>query len=130
MTGGVILKMTYGIDMQEGEDPFVNLIEKANSNFNVATIPGAYLVDSFPLLRRLPEWLPGMGFMKTARAWAQETLDVVEVPYAFTKKQMVRFVLWTAHLLMFCYAGIWICSTFIHLRSCGGRRAYIYRATL
>lgn len=83
--------MTYGINVQEGEDPFINLIENANQNFNAATIPGAFLVDFFPSLKLLPEWLPGMGFMDTARTWAKMTAEMVEVPYAFTKQSMVKY---------------------------------------
>jgi hypothetical protein len=90
LAGGIILSLTYGIEVQDGEDPFVNLIEGANTNFNAATVPGAYLVDFFPSLRHLPEWLPGMGFIATARKWAKDTAAMVEVPYAFTKKQMAR----------------------------------------
>lgn len=88
LAGGIILSITYGIEVQDGEDPFVNLIESTNANFNAATVPGAFLVDSFPSLRRLPEWLPGMGFMRTARKWAKDTAAMVEVPYALTKKHM------------------------------------------
>lgn len=84
------MQLTYGIDVrEEGNDPFVDLIEKANSNFNASTIPGAFPVDFFPVLRSLPEWLPGMGFMETARTWLQDTLAMVEVPYNYTKEQMV-----------------------------------------
>jgi hypothetical protein len=84
--------LTYGIEVQEDSDPFVDLIEDANHNFNAATVPGAFLVDFFPSLRNLPEWLPGMGFMETARVWAKATANMVEVPYAFTKKNMVPFL--------------------------------------
>ncbi|GLB41345.1 putative cytochrome P450 family protein [Lyophyllum shimeji] len=88
LAGGVIMKLTYGYTVEEGEDPYVNLIEGANSNFNAATVPGAFLVDSFPSLRQLPEWLPGMGFMETARRWLKDTMDMVDVPFAFTKKEI------------------------------------------
>jgi hypothetical protein len=40
LTGAIILRITYGIEVQEEEDPFVTLIEDANDNFNVATTPG------------------------------------------------------------------------------------------
>ncbi|PFH46689.1 hypothetical protein AMATHDRAFT_69284 [Amanita thiersii Skay4041] len=88
LTGGIILQLTYGIEVQENKDPFVELIENANANFNAATIPGAFVVDFFPSLRDLPEWLPGMGFMETARKWLKDTVDMVEIPYAYTKQQM------------------------------------------
>ena len=81
--------MTYGYQVQDGEDPFVNLIERANRNFNAATVPGAFPVDFFPILKRLPEWLPGSGFLQTARLWAKDAAAMVDVPYNFTKQEMV-----------------------------------------
>ncbi|KAF8154968.1 OrdA protein [Crassisporium funariophilum] len=86
--GGVILGLTYGYKVQDGEDPFINLIEHANENFNAATVPGAFPVDFFPSLKRLPEWLPGAGFLKTAREWAKDTAAMVNVPYNFTKQEI------------------------------------------
>jgi len=90
MAGGIILGATYGYKVQEEGDPLVALIEKANDNFSAATTPGAFLVDFFPSLLKLPEWLPGAGFKKTARLWKKETVAMTEVPYEFTLKQMVR----------------------------------------
>lgn len=91
LAGGIILRLTYGYQVQDGEDPFVNLIEHANDNFNAATVPGAFPVDFFPSLKLLPEWCPGASFLKTAKSWAADTQKMVEVPYAYTKQQMVRF---------------------------------------
>ncbi|KAF8814867.1 cytochrome P450 [Phlegmacium glaucopus] len=88
LAGGIILKLTYGYQVQDGEDPFINLIEKANTNFNAATVPGAYIVDFFPIIKNLPEWLPGSGFLQTARLWAKDTTAMVDVPYNYTKQEM------------------------------------------
>ncbi|KAK0192108.1 cytochrome P450 [Armillaria mellea] len=87
-SGSIILKVTYGIDVQEENDPFVELIESSNTNFGIATIPGAFLVDSFPALRHLPENWPGAGFKRLAKKWAKVFDNVVEVPFAFTEGQM------------------------------------------
>ncbi|KAJ7626977.1 cytochrome P450 [Roridomyces roridus] len=86
LTGAIILRITYGIEVQEQDDPFVSLIEKANDNFNVATSPGAFLVDVFPALLYIPELLA--PFKRTARAWARDTQRMVEEPYGFVRRQM------------------------------------------
>ncbi|KAJ7268013.1 cytochrome P450 [Mycena rebaudengoi] len=86
LTGAIILRITYGIEVQEEEDPFVTLIEGANDNFNAATAPGAFLVDVFPSLLLLPEWLA--PFKQTARIWAKATKNMVETPYLFVRRQM------------------------------------------
>ncbi len=104
-SGSIIMKLAYGITVQEGEDPFVTLIEHANDNFNIATTPGAvaelyptsadilmagkFMVDVIPLLRFVPAWIPGAGFKTLAKQWKKAFDDMVQVPYAFTRKMMV-----------------------------------------
>ena len=34
-------------------------------------------------------WCPGSGFLHTARLWAKDTAAMVDVPYNFTKQEMV-----------------------------------------
>ena len=41
-SGSIILKLSYGIEVQEDNDPLVALIEQANDNFSLATKPGKY----------------------------------------------------------------------------------------
>ncbi|KAJ7092120.1 cytochrome P450 [Mycena crocata] len=86
LTGAIILRITYGIEVQEEEDPFVTLIEHANDNFNLATAPGAFLVDVFPAMLYIPEFLA--PFKRTARVWARATKNMVEAPYLFVRRQM------------------------------------------
>ncbi|KAJ7238122.1 cytochrome P450 [Mycena haematopus] len=103
LTGAIILRITYGIEVEEEEDHFVTLIEKANDNFNVATAPGklflwrligffrfffsgAFLVDVFPAMLHIPEFLA--PFKQTARAWARATKNMVEAPYQLVRRQM------------------------------------------
>lgn len=46
--GAVILKMTYGYDVQEGKDELVQAIEDAMIGFGTTGVPGKYLVDVMP----------------------------------------------------------------------------------
>ncbi|KAK0477607.1 cytochrome P450 [Armillaria novae-zelandiae] len=89
LSGSLIMKMIYGIEILENNDPFVTLIENANDNFNIASTPGNFLVDVFPALRFLPEWLPGGGFKTLAREWAKAFDDMVDVPYNFAWQQIL-----------------------------------------
>ncbi|KAG7085837.1 hypothetical protein E1B28_003374 [Marasmius oreades] len=86
--GAIIMKIAYGIEVLEENDPFVELIEHANDNFSAATAPGAFLVDVFPLLRHIPASFPGGGFHALAAKWAQSFNDMVEVPYAHARDLM------------------------------------------
>ncbi|KAJ7097381.1 cytochrome P450 [Mycena epipterygia] len=86
LTGAIILRITYGIEVQEEDDPFVSLIEHANDNFNIATSPGAFLVDVFPAMLYIPELLA--PFKRTARVWALATKNMVEAPFLFVRREM------------------------------------------
>ncbi|KAG7085838.1 hypothetical protein E1B28_003375 [Marasmius oreades] len=86
--GAIIMKIAYGIEVLEENDPFVELIEYANDHFSAATAPGAFLVDVFPSLRHIPASFPGGGFHTLAAKWAQSFNDMVEVPYAHARDLM------------------------------------------
>ncbi|GFN10642.1 cytochrome P450 [Aspergillus tubingensis] len=88
-TGATILKIVYGYTTQpHGRDPLVDLADTSTEQFGKAHTPGTWLVDSFPLLRYLPEWVPGAGFQTKAREW-RSTLDkLAEQPYLFVQEQM------------------------------------------
>lgn len=92
MAGGVIMKIAYGYDVKDEQDEFVELIERANVNFSKSTVPGAFIVDVFPLLKYLPEWAPGAGFLSLAREWRQLTDANADLPFEFTKNQRVRYL--------------------------------------
>jgi len=49
---------------------------------------GAYLVDTMPILRYIPSWVPGAGFQKTAKFYARTLNNVVDRAHCFTKGQM------------------------------------------
>ncbi|KAI0544305.1 cytochrome P450 [Xylaria curta] len=89
--GAVVLKIAYGYTAEShGPDSLINLVGDAMEKFARAAVPGAFMVDIFPLLRKLPDWVPGAAFKKLAREWAAELLDVAEKPYAFVKHQMAQ----------------------------------------
>jgi hypothetical protein len=42
-----------------------------------------------PWLKYVPEWFPGAAWKKTVRMWRAERDEMVEVPFKWTKEQMV-----------------------------------------
>ncbi|KAI1008649.1 hypothetical protein LB504_001985 [Fusarium proliferatum] len=87
----IILKMTYGYNLEaEKQDPLALLIEQMMHNFSLAFIPMSWPVDVLPILRYLPETLPGMSFKHIARDWNSNMRMVVDVPYDFVKKQISK----------------------------------------
>ncbi|THU76873.1 cytochrome P450 [Dendrothele bispora CBS 962.96] len=43
------------------------------------------MVDYFPLLKYIPSWFPGATFKQKAKVWAQEVLDLNELPWKDVK---------------------------------------------
>ena len=81
--------MSHGYEVHEGYDPIVDLVDTATEQFSLATSPGAFLVDVFPILRHVPSWMPGAGFQKKAQEWKRIIDRMADEPHEFVKKQMV-----------------------------------------
>lgn len=47
--GVIILKISYGYEVREERDPFVDLADEAVSYFSASTAPGAFVVDVLPI---------------------------------------------------------------------------------
>ena len=48
-SGAIILKITYGHDALEHNDPLVNLVDGTMDIFSETSQPGNYLVDVLPI---------------------------------------------------------------------------------
>ncbi|KAL4931680.1 cytochrome P450 [Aspergillus undulatus] len=87
----VILKMTYGYTVEpRGDDPLVDLAEKAVDQICQAMLPGTWLVDYLPILKYVPPWFPGAGFVRTAEEYRKYASIFLNVPYLFVKKRVAK----------------------------------------
>ncbi|KAF7341375.1 hypothetical protein MVEN_01874000 [Mycena venus] len=86
MTGGLIMSITYGIDVLPVNDPYLKLVQESMHGLAVAGVPGRYLVDAIPILKYIPAWFPGAGFKRAAKKWGQMTRQSVRVPFAEAKR--------------------------------------------
>ncbi|KAG1753727.1 cytochrome P450 [Suillus paluster] len=87
--GVIILRISYGYDAKENNDPFVDLAARAMDQFSRAIAPGAFMVDVIPSLIKVPEWFPGAGFKRIARESLETLEEMVSAPYKFVKDQIV-----------------------------------------
>ncbi|KAJ6618922.1 cytochrome P450 [Mycena sp. CBHHK59/15] len=69
MTGALIMDIAYGIKVLPSDDSYIQMAEKAAHDVSNASIPGAFLVDTFPALKYVPSWFPGAGFKCKAKEW-------------------------------------------------------------
>ncbi|KAJ7764873.1 cytochrome P450 [Mycena metata] len=86
--GGLIMDVTYGIQVESTKDLYIQIAEEAMHGLGIACIPGTFLVDLIPALKYVPSWFPGADFKRKARRWRDVTRELVEVPFAETKRSM------------------------------------------
>ncbi|KAG1880306.1 cytochrome P450 [Suillus tomentosus] len=100
--GAIILRISYGYEVEENNDPFIDVADRAMDQLSRSTDTGAFMVDIMPWLAKVPEWFPGAGFKCLAREWRQTLEEMVDAPYKFVKDQMaagVAPVSFTSNLL-------------------------------
>ena len=49
VTGALTMEATYGIDIKSHEDKFLQAAEHAMEHLEKSAVPGAFLVDTFPI---------------------------------------------------------------------------------
>ncbi|KZP19033.1 cytochrome P450 [Athelia psychrophila] len=88
--GASIMSLAYGISVLPHDDPFLSTAQKGLASIAVATMPGAFLVNTFPILRYVPAWVPGAGFQVKAKEWKEISMELLNAPFAAVKKSMAR----------------------------------------
>ncbi|KAI0753307.1 CyP450 monooxygenase [Daedaleopsis nitida] len=81
-----ILRISYGIEIKDETDEYVLVNEAALMVFSQAFMPGAFLVETFPILRYLPSWLPGAGFIRLMAGWKKIVHRMRDMPFERTLK--------------------------------------------
>ncbi|KAF4616644.1 hypothetical protein D9613_008324 [Agrocybe pediades] len=92
MASEAVISITYGLEVQPKDDPYIAIAEEGVQPLSIAAVPGAFLVDTIPILKYVPEWMPGAGFKRKAREWTQLSRRMVEEPFSATKKLMTEGV--------------------------------------
>nr|BAK09445.1 cytochrome P450 [Postia placenta] len=85
----VAFEYTHAYQVEDCDDYFVRLAERVNNDFNTVVKPGKYLVDIFPFLKHIPDWMPGTKFKAVAKEarervqrLADETFEIVQTRVA------------------------------------------------
>ncbi|KAL1718352.1 cytochrome P450 [Schizophyllum commune] len=90
MTGRLILRLAYGLDIQKKDDPHVTDAEALLRMLTKSSIQGSYLVNSVPALKWVPEWLPGADFKRVARLWRRLGNAIVDKPFHEVKESVTN----------------------------------------
>lgn len=72
-SASVIMLVTYGHRIPSFEDPLIKKIYTVLDNLTEMTAPGAHAVDSFPSLRRIPQFLLGNWYDYAKRVFEHDS---------------------------------------------------------
>ncbi|RPD54268.1 cytochrome P450 [Lentinus tigrinus ALCF2SS1-7] len=81
MLGVIVMRIVYGLEVTDNDDKYMNTAEEAIAAFNLAFIPGKYLVETFPIMRFIPKWFPGAKFKRDAAGWRDSILRMRNEPW-------------------------------------------------
>ena len=87
--GSIILSATYSINVRPYNDPYVKIAEEAMAAISELLIPGAFLVDTIPILKYVPEWFPGAKFQRKAALMRKHAAIIRNSTFAATEELMV-----------------------------------------
>ncbi|KAJ7843270.1 cytochrome P450 [Mycena leptocephala] len=85
--GAVIMKLAFGYSVTSDQDKLVDLADTLIRISEEAAKPG-WVVDSFPVLKYVPSWMPGAGFKRIAEKWRNQVIDLNRVPFSYVKAQI------------------------------------------
>ncbi|KAI9509781.1 cytochrome P450 [Russula earlei] len=89
--GAIILRISHGYRPKPDNDPMVRITDQAaTDHLNLILSPGRFLVDVFPFLRFIPEWLPGGGVHKVAREMKHTLIDLTNQSYQFAEDRIAK----------------------------------------
>ncbi|KAJ7596548.1 cytochrome P450 [Mycena floridula] len=80
-SGSIIMNVTYGIEIADCDDSYIIVAEKALDGMAKASVPGAFLVDLFPALTYVPDWMPLASFKRKAREWKKAVMEMRDAPF-------------------------------------------------
>ncbi|KAK4545451.1 hypothetical protein LTR36_002801 [Oleoguttula mirabilis] len=73
-SSGLIFRVGFGKVMKDNDDPLLKRLFAENHQLERVASPGAYLVDTFPILMNLPDWLA--PFKRELKALHVEEQDI------------------------------------------------------
>ncbi|KZS88716.1 cytochrome P450 [Sistotremastrum niveocremeum HHB9708] len=86
--GGSVMKAIYGYTAESSDDFFIKFIQQWWQVNNATMRTGSWLVDSYPILKYLPSWMPGAGFKEFAAQRKASIDDVMSLPFAWAKSDI------------------------------------------
>ncbi|EKM58563.1 uncharacterized protein PHACADRAFT_207382 [Phanerochaete carnosa HHB-10118-sp] len=90
LSAATILSVTYGMEIEDNNDSYILLAEKAMRSITRAGTLGSYMVEFVPLMRYIPSWAPGGQFKVEAAEWSEVVSAMFTKPLELVKKAMTQ----------------------------------------
>ncbi|VDB88748.1 unnamed protein product [Peniophora sp. CBMAI 1063] len=82
LTGRIIMRIAYGIDIQDHDDPYVRIAEETMDAMNTGATFKGLIFDFVPFLKYMPAWFPGAGFKNyAAKMYPSVSRASLDVPW-------------------------------------------------
>ena len=80
----------YGYDVKRVDDPCVAAADEVVHTMAPLFLPGGTFLNTFPVLRHVPTWVPGTVAMRKIKHGKALTEKMINIPMNKLKKDMVR----------------------------------------
>ncbi|OHE93537.1 cytochrome P450 1A2 [Colletotrichum orchidophilum] len=78
----IVMSIGFGVDVESDTDPYIQMAADASYALGHGGAPAGTLVDFFPFVRYLPEWLVRDRSLRFAREWSWAIRQIHDAPYA------------------------------------------------
>ncbi|KAJ3758757.1 cytochrome P450 [Lentinula raphanica] len=85
--GNLIFEVSHGHVVKDENDPLLSVAQQVDHDFAEMVVPGAFLVDVFPILRHIPSWT-GVSFKRKAKQYRKTLSSALEWPYQQVREQL------------------------------------------
>ncbi|KAF2085524.1 cytochrome P450 [Saccharata proteae CBS 121410] len=84
----VVMRIGFGVSITKDDDPYIQMADDANHATTNGGTPASTIVDFFPLIRFLPNWLARSAALRHAREAGPAIQRLHDTPWAATEKEL------------------------------------------
>ncbi|KZT51048.1 cytochrome P450 [Calocera cornea HHB12733] len=86
----IVFELVYGLKIKSYSDPMVRLANLGIQRLATILKPGSWIVDIIPQLRYLPDWFPGVGFLRIGKEYNADYFATRTLPYEQVKRELAE----------------------------------------
>lgn len=84
----IAYRVAYGYNIKDENDPMLVRADKAMRILEQILRPANFLVDVLPILKYVPEWMPGAGFKRIAKEYKAHYEETRETPFHMVERDI------------------------------------------